>query len=82
MSYKVRANDQLGYMFDFGPACETLDDAKQKLTNTKERFHCFRGVKLFLPREFILYISLGTKICYPVEIPGSKVTMNSKATRK
>ena len=38
MSYKVRANDQLGYMFDFGPACETLDDAKQKLTNTKERF--------------------------------------------
>ena len=38
MSYKVRANDQLGYMFDFGPACETLDDAKRKLTNTKERF--------------------------------------------
>ena len=38
MSYKVRANDQLGYMFDFGPACETLDDAKLKLTNTKERF--------------------------------------------
>ncbi len=36
MSYKVRANDQLGYMFDFGPASETLDDAKQKITDTKE----------------------------------------------
>ena len=34
MSYKVRANDQLGYMFDFGPASETLDDAKQKITDT------------------------------------------------
>jgi len=38
MAFKVRANDQLGYMFDFGPASETLEDAKQKITETKERF--------------------------------------------
>ena len=38
MSYKVRANDQLGYMFDFGPACETFDDAMKKITDIKVRF--------------------------------------------
>jgi len=38
MSYRVRANDQLGYMFDFGPTSETLEKAKQKITDTKERF--------------------------------------------
>ena len=38
MSYKVRANDQLGYMFDFGPSSVTLEDAKLKIEDTKERF--------------------------------------------
>ena len=38
MTFKVRANDQLGYLFDFGPPSETLEGAKQKITETKERF--------------------------------------------
>ena len=38
MSYKVRANDQLGYMFDFSPSRDTLDEAKQWITDLRIRF--------------------------------------------
>ena len=38
MSYMVRANDHLGYLFDFAPARNTLEEAKNWITELHTRF--------------------------------------------